>query len=145
MNLLCARQGSKPLSFHCQIFGTSRAHSKFMKADLKVVLVALLVAALFQIPLGACASNISLSQAPSHPCCPSKPVSLPNDCARPGCIYMDTQAVPVAPEVSTNYTPFFESCPAAILDQYPTVAFFPTGNAALVTYERCIVFHQFLI
>lgn len=60
-----------------------------MRAAVKFVFAAVLAVLLLCAPVGACWD----SARAEHPCCPKKPAPLTEDCARPGCVYLDTHAV----------------------------------------------------
>ena len=60
-----------------------------MRAAVKFAFAAVLVVLLLCAPVGACWD----SARSEHPCCPKKPAPLTEDCARPGCVYLDTHAV----------------------------------------------------
>ncbi len=68
-----------------------------MKRAAKLVLAALVTAVLFFSPVGACAETKTVTTKPCHPSSPGKRAPIPSDCARPGCIYLDTRVIPVAP------------------------------------------------
>ena len=74
-----------------------------MNTAIKVALAALLTALLLAHPIGACAAAPKMPGAPVDPCCPGKrtPAPAQDDCAKPGCVCMDTRTVPrVAPATS---------------------------------------------
>lgn len=118
-----------------------------MTASTKFGLATLVAIVLCLTPIGYCA-NSALSQASAaHPCCPAKPVPLPDDCARPGCIYKDTSVVPVADKSIDDSGPL---CGIAIsrIDEVAlsaTATTLATPLAPLQPYQRFVVFHQFLI
>ena len=98
-------------------------------------------------PIGYCAEAAISQGAPAHPCCPATPAPLPDDCARPGCIYMDTSVAPLAVGATNDGLPDFESEPGAIWkEKLPAVT---AGRAVFLSqlppYQRFVVFHQFLI
>lgn len=112
-----------------------------MKATVKFVFASILIVLLMSAPVGAC----MVTSAPSHPCCPPKPAPIPEDCARPGCIYMDThQVLEVAASatdgVAVSLLPAatMELRPVTVLADMPTLT--PSKQKA-----RVVLFHQFLI
>ncbi|MFN0104672.1 MAG: hypothetical protein ACKV2U_21610 [Bryobacteraceae bacterium] len=117
-----------------------------MKSVAKIVFATLVVAVLFLSPIDACADSMKGSGNPSHPCCPANPTSLPDDCARPGCIYLDTHVVPAAIAVN-DAGPVCESPATAIWMANHPVAITARAIplAPLPLYQRFVVFHQFLI
>ena len=118
-----------------------------MKAAIKFVFVTLVAAILLLSPLGACAGTIRGTVVPGHECCPPKPASLPDDCARPLCVYMDTQVVPTAVTLVDQAAPF-DGLPASavLLENRPaTATTFTSDKAPLVLYHRFVVFHQILV
>ena len=118
-----------------------------MFASAKIVFATLLLAILVFSPIDACADSIKAPGTPAHPCCPAKPPSLPDDCARPGCIYMDTSVVPVAVTAMSDVGPVSAIAPSAIWMEIQPAAT-PERDLSLATlppYRRFVVFHQFLI
>lgn len=110
-----------------------------MRAVVKFVFAAVLAVLLLCAPVGACADSLQTAGAPSHPCCPKKPAPLPEDCARPGCVYMDTHVV------SDVSAPVAELTPA-VLAERPGRAWVPVVTLApLAPRQRVVLFHQLLI
>lgn len=98
-------------------------------------------------PIGYCAEAAISQGVPAHPCCPAKPAPLPNDCARPGCIYMDTSVAPLSVGAANDGVLDCELEPGAIWkEKLPAVT---AGRAVslsrLPPFQRFVVFHQFLI
>ena len=119
-----------------------------MNAVAKFAFVTLVAATLFFTPLGACANTVKAGEAPAHPCCPPKPASIPEDCARPGCIYMDTHVVPSAIAPFEDATPIGALPTSAVLAKIEhSVAFdaFAFEEPPLILHHRFIAFHQFLL
>ena len=118
-----------------------------MNAIAKFGIATLVAIVLLLTPICFCADVLMPPGTPAHPCCPAKPASLPDDCARPGCIYMDTSVTPLAVAATNDGGPVCESEPGAIwMEKLPAVT---AGGAdslsPLPPYERFVVFHQFLI
>jgi hypothetical protein len=118
-----------------------------MSASAKNVFATLLLAILIASPAEACADSMKLAGTPAHPCCPAKPAPLMGDCARPGCIYMDTSIVPVAVTAMNDAAGVCELVlSVAGTENQPTPGMFRVRPLALLTpYQRFLVFHQFLI
>lgn len=107
----------------------------------------LVAVVLLLTPVGACmAPGGAATSEASHPCCPPKPAPLPDDCARPGCIYMDTKVVPAAAS-ATDAGPL--SASPAPLTRVEPVPVSPLARAAEqappARSQRYVVFHQLLI
>ena len=116
-----------------------------MRAAVKFVFAAVLAVLLFCTPIGACADSMKTEGAPSHPCCPKKPASLPDDCARPGCIYMDTHVVSDVAAPVADGGPVAELVPVA-MDVRPAGVLVPVATLTpLALRQRVVLFHQFLI
>src|SRR5215467_11270065 len=67
------------------------------------VLLELAYAFLLLNPLSSCAS-MSASGGPADPCCPQAPV-LPQDCATPGCVCLNTPEARTAVAMNTDNSP----------------------------------------
>lgn len=108
---------------------------------------ATLVAALFLFsPIGTCAESMKASGAPAHPCCPAEPAPLQEDCAKPGCIFMDNHIVPLAIAPVHASVPLCEPPASASLTENRAAVVIASANpAAYVLHYRFVVFHQFLI
>lgn len=115
-----------------------------MNRVVQFVFALLVAATLLLTPVGACAAQ---PDAPTHPCCPPKPVPLPDDCARPGCIYMDTHVTPAASPTADDASPVSTSpsLPTGIV----TLPVYTPARAVMATppplRERFVVFHQILV
>ena len=119
-----------------------------MKAAIKFVLVTLVAAVLSVGSLSACANSLKAQSTSDHACCPGKHAPLPEDCARPGCIYMDTHQVPPATTQLDDAGMALEAPvigPSAVAVQ-PAVTFGASRLIApMVLSHRYVAFHQFLI
>ena len=116
-----------------------------MKAAAKFVFAAVLAVLLFCTPIGACMSSIRATDAPSHPCCPSKKAPLPEDCARPGCVYMDTHVFSdvAAPAVMDGP---LAKLPVVAMELQPKAVLAPVATMTPPALrQRVVLFHQFLI
>jgi hypothetical protein len=60
-----------------------------MEPRIKFRLVLMVVGFLLFTPIGRCAPP----NAPSHPCCPKGPSPVPQDCGRPGCVYVEAAQI----------------------------------------------------
>ena len=116
-----------------------------MRTAVKIVFAAVLAVLLFCMPLGACADSLMTAGEASHPCCPKKSVPLPEDCARPGCVYMDTHVVlDVAAPVDDGVL-VAELAPIALAER-PAGVWVPVAKLTpLALRQRVVLFHQFLI
>ena len=118
-----------------------------MNAAIKFVLVTLVAAVLSVGSLSACANSLKAQSTPDHACCPGKHAPLPEDCARPGCIYMDTHQVPPAT------TQLYDAGIALEAPEIgPSVAVQPAVTfgasrfiAPMVLSHRYVAFHQILL
>jgi hypothetical protein len=116
-----------------------------MRGAAKFVFAVVLAVMLFCTPIGACTSSMNMAGAPAHPCCPAKPAPLPDDCARPGCIYMDTHVVSSVTAPTENGGPVAE-LPAVSMEVRPTAVLAPVMTLTpLALRQRVVLFHQFLI
>ena len=116
-----------------------------MQATVKFVFVTMLALLLFCTPIGACMNTMKTAEAPSHPCCPAKPASLPDDCARPGCVYMDTHIAtdvqaPADAGLLVAELPAVPMEPALVTVVAPVATVTPPG-----VRQRVVLFQQFLI
>lgn len=116
-----------------------------MRAAIKFVFAAVLAVLLFCTPIGACADSLKTAGEPSHPCCPKKPASLPEDCARPGCVYMDTHVVSEVSAPVADGGPVAELVPIVMAER-PAGVWVPVVTLTpLALRQRVVLFHQFLI
>lgn len=116
-----------------------------MRTAVKIAFAAVLAVLLFCTPLGACADSLKTAGEPSHPCCPKKPVPLPEDCARPGCVYMDTHVVVDVAAPAADGVPVAELAPIAVAER-PAGVWVPVATLTpLALRQRVVLFHQFLI
>lgn len=118
-----------------------------MNVTAKLGLASLVAIVLFFNPIGFCADVLKDHSSAAHPCCPAKPASLPDDCARPGCIYVDTSLVPVAAGAATDAGPVCEFAPILVSMETQPAATPALAHplAPLPPFQRFVVFHQFLI
>lgn len=121
--------------------------SKQMNRATQFGLSTLVALMLLFTPIGFCADSVNSHSAPAHPCCPAKPAPLPDDCARPGCVYMDTSVAPIAVAAAQDAAPFCEAAPEA-----GSVEICPAATTSAVDaleplppLQRFVVFHQFRI
>ncbi|MBL8240868.1 MAG: hypothetical protein JNM66_25835 [Bryobacterales bacterium] len=105
----------------------------------------LLALMLLLTPIGYCADSSRGSAEPAHPCCPAKPAPLPDDCARPGCIYMDTSASPAAVAAGNEAAPIATPVSTANAVEQAATPFGPIDRALEPPppFQRFVVFHQF--
>jgi hypothetical protein len=115
-----------------------------MKAAAQFGFAIVLALVLFCTPIGACMSAMPAANGHSHPCCPTEKAPLPDDCARPGCVYMDTHVVAyVASPAAVDG--LWAELPATILDTRPVAApVFATAAPPTLPQRRSVLFHQFL-
>lgn len=118
-----------------------------MKAAIKFVLVTLVAAVLSVGSLSACANSLKAQSTSDHACCPGKHAPLPEDCARPGCIYMDTHQVPPATTQLDDAGMALEApvIGSSIAVQPAVIIGASRLIAPMVLSHRYVAFHQFLI
>lgn len=117
-----------------------------MIAKAKFGVGALIAILLLFSPAWHCADSMGAEQTPAHPCCPAKPAPMPDDCARPGCIYLDTHITPVAAAPH-------DAGPVGETDSLPVTIEAPETVATALgkpleprpPFERFVRFHQLLI
>ncbi len=107
-----------------------------MRAAVKFVFAAILAVLLLCAPVGACWDTARAE----HPCCPKKPAPLAEDCARPGCVYLDTHVVVAVA------APVAELAPAVVVVERPAGAWVPVAALApLALRQRVVLYRQLLI
>lgn len=107
-----------------------------MRTAVKFVFAAILAVLLLCAPVGACWD----SARAEHPCCPKKPAPLTEDCARPGCVYLDTHVV------VNVAAPVAELAPAVVVVERPAGAWVPVAALApLALRQRVVLYRQLLI
>lgn len=112
-----------------------------MRTAIKIAFATVLAAILLASPIGACAST----KTPAHPCCPAKPAPLPDDCARPGCIYMDTHIAPTAIATANDAGPVYDAPIAAAPANLRIAETRAIPMTARASRRRFVAIHQFLI
>jgi hypothetical protein len=117
-----------------------------MNAKSKVGLAFLMAALLLINPAGRCV-QAETSGAPTHTCCPKKHAPLPEDCGKPGCVYMKPLPIAVATSIESDPR---EGTPVAVL-QMPLIKdvrtiYVPAVPGGLSTIrQRFLSLHQLLI
>lgn len=118
-----------------------------MNAATKIGFALLVIAILLFNPSCAWTGMVETASA-AHPCCPTKSIPIPDDCAKLDCACMNARPLPNAVTSNDNGGPLQASPVAETSNAGGEIASLGSSLVPLVTFapqHRFLLFHQFLI
>jgi len=117
-----------------------------MKAKIKIGLALLAAAFLLVSPSGRCI-QVSDAKAPAHPCHSRIPAPIPEDCGKPGCVYVKATIVEISGESGDVQRPSiaYVSIPARVMDTL-VIGVVPAQPSVVPPFRDLLsLFHQLVI
>ena len=139
------RAAPRPASADWPLACNNMVESHPMNAPIKIRFATLVAAVLLISPIGACSETLKGSSPPAHPCCPGKSAPVQTDCAKPGCIFMDTRVVPVGLTSEAGLSHAEPVCEGSLVAPLPTRAASVVPVVTPPPLHRFVILHQFLI